>query len=291
LISTRRITSQVCRADLTSPNLSIWRLDRCGRRTRSSLEEYVATMLPDRPRLIYVHGNQRSAEVALERGLELRHELTRNCRDRQPIDWVIWSWQSDREALLVRDARLKAARTEAQGLYLAWLLTHHAAAGQPTGLIGFSFGGRIITGALHALAGGSLSRRTLPTPPIVDAGFDVGLLAPALQTRWISPGGYHERSTQNMDEMVLLYNHRDIALKAYWLVAGRRGVSALGYTGPQCVAPRADGTPLPIRAKDCARTVGSHHSEKQYYQASCCAGKEMSSLIESSLVRQSSPNR
>lgn len=291
LVSTRRITSQACRANLQSPNLSIWRLDRCGRRTRSSLEEYTASMTPDRPRLIYVHGNQRSAEVALQRGLELRRELSQACRDWRPFDWVIWSWQSDREALLVRDARLKATRTEAQGLYLAWLLTHHATADQPTGLIGFSFGGRIVTGALHALAGGTLSGRCLPTPPVVDAGFDVGLLAPAVETRWISTGGYHERAAKNMDQMVLLYNHRDIALKAYWLVAGRRGAKALGYTGPRCVAPRADGTPLPIRAKDCAQAVGPHHRETRYYHAPCGAGREMASLIQSTLVRQTLPNR
>lgn len=280
LISTRHITSTACRANLINPSLHISRLNRCGRTTPSSLEEYLATFDPSRPRVIYVHGNRRSAPLAIERGLNVARELQCNRLDSTPMDFVIWSWQSDRETFAVADARIKAERTDAQGLYLAWLLHHHVAAGQPTALIGFSFGGRIVTGSLHALAGGVLGRRQLPNEPVIAANIDVGLLAPAVQSDWLTSRGYHRMATQNMNRLVLLYNQRDAILKNYWLISRIRGVRALGYTGPTRFAARYDGTVLPVRSHDCSPTVGKAHSEEEYYKRSCYAGREMASLLQ-----------
>lgn len=284
LINTRGITSNSCRADLRSPNLRINRLDRCGRRSPSDLNDYLTSMSADRPRIIYIHGNRRDAATAISQGLWVYRELARRRPGGQAFDWVIWSWPSESETIFLSDAREKAKRTDAQALYLAWLLNHHHASGQPTSLIGFSFGGRVVTGAMHALAGGVVGRRKLEQPAIVGANMDVGLLAPAVDSTWISSCGRHRLATQNMNRLVLLYNHRDYALKYFRLISQVPGSQALGYTGPRSIAPRYDGTRLPIRSKDCANTVGNHHSEKQYYQNACYAGREMASLIESAMV-------
>ncbi len=281
LISTRHITSTACRANLQNPNLRISRLNRCGRVTPSSLDEYLATFDPSRPRVIYVHGNRRSAPLAIERGLDVARELESNRCGQVPMDFVIWSWQSDRETFAITDARIKAERTDAQGLYLAWLLHRHVDAAQPTALIGFSFGGRIVTGSLHALAGGTIGRRRLSEEPVMAANLDVGLLAPAIQSDWLMPHGYHRLATQNMNRLVLLYNQRDAILKNYWLLSRIRGTRALGYTGPTRFAPRYDGSPLPVRSRDCSPTVGKAHSEEDYYKRSCFAGREMATLLTS----------
>ncbi|WP_199169788.1 hypothetical protein [Rhodopirellula bahusiensis] len=283
LISTRHITSSACRANLQNPNFRISRLDRCGRITPSSLDEYLGTFAPNRPRVIYVHGNRRSASLAIERGMGVARELESNRCGHLPMDFVIWSWQSDRETFAISDARIKAERTDAQGLYLAWLLRRHVEAAQPTSLIGFSFGGRIVTGSLHALAGGAIGRRRLNEEPVLAANLDVGLLAPAIQSDWLTPHGYHRLATQNMNRLVLLYNRRDAILKNYWLLSRIRGTSALGYTGPTRFAARYDGSPLPVRSRDCSPTVGKAHSEVDYYERSCYAGREMASLLASSL--------
>ncbi|WDQ15772.1 hypothetical protein [Rhodopirellula sp. P2] len=283
LISTRHITSTACRANLQNPNLHISRLNRCGQTTPSSLDEYIATFDPSRPRVIYVHGNRRSAPLAIQRGLDVARELESNRCAHTPMDFVIWSWQSDRETFAITDARIKAERTDAQGLYLAWLLHRHVEAAQPTALIGFSFGGRIVTGSLHALAGGTIGRRSLSEEPVQAANLDVGLLAPAIQSDWLMPHGYHRLATQNMNRLVLLYNQRDAILKNYWLLTRIRGTRALGYTGPTRFAPRYDGSQLPVRSRDCSPTVGKAHSEEEYYKRSCYAGREMASLLTSSL--------
>ncbi|CAN0372065.1 unnamed protein product, partial [Hapterophycus canaliculatus] len=139
LINTRRISSNSCRMNLRDPNIQFNRLDRCGRSRPSNLADYLATMDPTRPRIIYIHGNRRDAPTAISQGLWVYRELARRRPMQQAFDWVIWSWPSEAESLLLADARKKAERTDAQALYLAWLLNHHHSSNQPTALIGFSF--------------------------------------------------------------------------------------------------------------------------------------------------------
>ncbi len=284
LVNTRSISHHTCSMNLRQPNFRIERLDQCGHRRPSSLDDYLSSMDPSRPRIIYIHGNRRDACKTITQGLYVYRQVACHRHGDQPFDWVIWSWPSDANALLLADAREKAQRTDSQGLYVAWLLREHHLRSQPTGLIGFSFGGRIVSGALHALAGGTLGCRTIGDPAITGANIDVGLLAPAVDTTWMMRRGRHGLASLNMNRLVLLYNHRDIALRFFKLVSRELGGQALGYTGPRCFAPRYDGTALPILAFDCAQMVGNHHSEKLYYEQAGCAGHEMGSLIESTMV-------
>lgn len=283
VIDSRHLTSEACQANLESVALRFSRLSCNGRTTPASMEEYFELMHSSRPVVIYVHGNRMESCDAIERGLFVYRETARYRAGTGPIDWVIWSWPSERAGILVKDAREKADRTDAQGLYLAWLLRRHSAQGLPTALIGYSFGGRVISGALHAMAGGALGRRTLPGDPITGAGYDVGMVAPAIESNWMNTCGYHALATQNIDRLVLLYNQRDAVLKRYWLVERIRGSVALGYSGPKSFALRVDGTRLPVRSRDCSPTVGLRHDEVDYYNRSCHGGREMASLVSGCL--------
>lgn len=285
LVSTRHLSPYVCRANVDDPSFRWYRLDRCGRTEPTDLLNYIATRNTTRPTVIYVHGNRMDSCDAIERGLFVYQQSTRCARVEGPIDWVIWSWPADRRGLLVADAREKARRTEAQGLYLATLLRQHVELGQPTAIIGYSFGARVITGSLHALAGGALLGRRLAGPPVMGANFDVGLIAPALQTDWLSQRGYHRLATQNMDRLTLFFNPRDRALKNYWRIDRMRNATALGFTGPRVFAPRYDGTPLPVQSRNCGAFLGFRHDEEDYYAKPCMAGRQMGLLIDSSLVR------
>jgi hypothetical protein len=218
-------------------------------------------------------------KTAICYGLGIRQQSTR-CRKSGPVDWVIWSWPSAKQGILVHDARRKADRTDTQGLYLSWVLRKHVEASVPTTLIGFSFGSRVITGGLHALAGGKLAGRRLPGSAITDARFDAGLLAPAIESDWMARCGYHSKATQNLDKLVVMYNQRDPVLKRYWLLERVRGNIAMGYSGPRTFAPRADGSKITVRARDCSPFVGKQHSELDYYKKSCRADSEMAALID-----------
>lgn len=277
-ISTRGITSQARCADLDSPNLSVTRIG-APYSTRSSLQEYFDIAGRSEQVVIYVHGNRMDSCDVIPRALSV-YRKTLPCRQNRPIDWVIWSWPSAKVGCPIEDVRVKASRTDAQGLYLAWLLRNHVDHQVPTTLIGYSFGGRVVTGALHALAGGKLSRRGIPNPPVTEMRFDVGLVAPAIESQWMSRNGYHQLATQNLDRLLVLYNRRDAVLKRYWLIDRVRGSMALGYSGPRSFAPRADGSKISLIARDCSVAVGRDHRELNYYDNNCRAGSVMAQLID-----------
>ena len=283
LISTRRLTNSICDANLECPPLAVYRMSPCGRCCPSTLEAYLAARGPDRPAVVYVHGNRMTAAATIQRGLGVYRSTSKRRLD-SPIDWVVWSWPSEKETFLVHDFRLKARRTDVQGLYLAWLLREHYRRSQPTGMIGYSFGGRVITGSLHALAGGSLRGRTLPGPAVQGANIDAGLVAPAIENDWMGPRGYHGRSVKNLDRLFLLYNHRDAVLKRYWWLDRIRGSVALGYSGPKSFALRADGSKLSVCSRDCSSYLGLAHTETDYYTSSCNAGATMANLIHDTLI-------
>ena len=279
LMNTRGITSNAACADLQSPMISVSRLDLCGRMSPSSMEDYLTSLSQSPAVVLYAHGNRLKSAEAIRRGLTV-YRRTRALRTNAPIDWVIWSWPSQQESILAKDARIKASRADTQGLYMAWVLRHHAEIGVPTAMIGYSFGGRVITGALHAAAGGTLAGRLLDGQGVTGMQINTGLVAPAIEDDWMHDCGYHSEATKNLNRLVLLYNHRDVVLKRYWLINRVRGEMALGFSGPKSFAARIDGTPLPVLSRDCAPTVGRHHSEMDYYSKSCRAGEKMSALID-----------
>lgn len=277
LVSTRHLTADCCRASLVEIPFRMWRIDG-GTVCEIDQHDYLASVSPERPVVFYVHGNRMPVCEVVNRSSMIRNRI-RMRGARGPIDWMIYSWPSEKEMIGVKDFRLKADRCDAQGLYLASFLRHHVQASVPMAMIGYSFGARVTTGALHALAGGALSGRQLPEPPLTGANVRVGLVAPAIESKWLGDNGYHGCATKNMDELVLLYNRRDVVLKRYWLLERIRRDTALGYSGPTIFANRVDGTRLPVRSRDCASIVKLRHSEMDYYQGGCNAGVDMARLI------------
>ena len=278
MISTRSLTSSTCNVDLNSPDLRISQLDCNGKSSPVALDDYLTALTPDRQVVVYVHGNRISSNEVVNRSFSVYRNIARY-NDNRPVDWVIWSWPSAKQGILMHDARRKASRTDAQGLYLAWLLRKQVKQGESTKMIGFSFGSRVITGALHSLAGGKLGGRLLPGPPTTGIPIDAGLVAPAIDSHWLSDKGYHSLATKNLDQLAVLYNRRDAILKRYWLIDRVRGRVALGSTGPRSFAPRADGSKLPIVARDYSSYIGLRHDELDYYTKSRHAGNIMSNLI------------
>lgn len=280
LISTRHLTSDACQANLEAPALHVQRIDACGRAIPATLDQYFNEADPAAMEVIYVHGNRMPACEAVNRGRLVYHRTVRyQTINRRPIRWLIWSWPSERQGLALRDVRIKAQRTDAQSLYLAWLLREQIRRGMTPKLIGFSFGGRVATGSLHALAGGSVGGRRLPGDHQLGAGIAVGLLAPAIGSDWLAAGRQHGLATQNISHLTLLYNESDAVLKRFGLLDPVGNVEAMGYEGPRSFAPRADGSQLPVAARDCSNTLGRRHSEADYYSGRCEAGRYMMAML------------
>ncbi len=277
-ISSRQITSDAYLANVESPDLSVTRLDPIGNRQSTSLDDFFAQLEPGRPVVLHVHGNRLTECEAIARGLFVYRNVT-PCLPYPAIDFLVFTWPSERLGLPIRDGRRKAQMTEAEGLYLAWFLRELVQRDLSVTVIGYSFGARVVTGALHTLAGGHLSGRRLPGPTIRGAELAVGLVAPALEANWLDRGQYHGLASQNMSDLAVLYNSKDAILKRYWLITSATRGGALGYSGPKRIALGYDGQRVPLVMRDCARFLGIGHSEIDYYARGCRIGPTLARLI------------
>ena len=140
--------------------LDYWRLDDRCQWVAADAKTFRASDDPAVPTVVSIHGNRTDADDAVEKGWNIYQSI--RAQSDRPLRYVIWSWPADREFRRNGpDVRLKAAYSDVEAWYLAqWLAQFRP--GVRVSLIGHSFGPRIITGALHLLAGGQLAGRGLP---------------------------------------------------------------------------------------------------------------------------------
>jgi hypothetical protein len=263
-----------------SPDFGVQRRLADGSWATSSIAEFIAADDAALPTCFVIHGNQTDAGLAKAQGMRAYRALTASLPAEQPLRFVIWSWPSDRIHGILKDVRIKAARTTAEGIYLGWTL-HQLNPQTPVSLVGFSFGARIATGGLHVLAGGSLNGYslppTLPLPPGEGRGegngnaafpsrvpFRAILVAPALHNYWLADGQYHGRALEIVDDLLLVKNSCDSALKRYRFVDTSRRADALGYTGPAGWSPHYSK----LRQVDACCDLGKAHDWELYLASS-----------------------
>jgi hypothetical protein len=222
----------------------------------SDLESFLA-FDPAVPTLIFVHGNQITPSDAKREGLAVYRRIMQYGSDGPPIRFVIVSWPSSRVGGLLRDVRVKATRTDPAGCQLAWLLDQMPSE-TPVSLVGFSFGARIITASLHLLAGGHLGHLQLAERVHPDRStVNVVLMAAALHAHWLGEGQYHGLAMTQVNQMLLVNNCSDPAMRYYHLAfPGRGRPHALGLRGPTRMS--ADQR-MKVQMRDVSR-YGSQHN-------------------------------
>jgi hypothetical protein len=238
---------------------------------RTDLDSFLA-FDPAVPTVIFVHGNQITEGDAKHEGLAIYRRMIDHGADAERIRFVIFSWPSSKVGRLLQDVRIKAGRTGPAGHQLAWLLDQMPAE-TPVSLVGFSFGARIITGALHIVAGGRLNgslalhERNNPERAPVQAV----LIAPALHAHWLGKGQFHGLAMTQVSEMLMLNNCQDRAMKFYhFLTPGRGGPQALGLRGATRLS--ADYA-AKIHYRDVSGYVGSQHDLFRYLCVPGAAGQ------------------
>jgi pimeloyl-ACP methyl ester carboxylesterase len=185
----------------------------------------------------------------------------------EPVRFVVWSWPSDQIHGQVRDVRAKAARTNGEAFYLAWFMSQ-LDPGASANVLGYSFGARVATGALHLLGGGELAGRTLPTGPTPRVR--VALLAAAVHSHWLQPGACHGAALSQMDRLLIQYNSCDPYLKHYQFIEKHARPAALGYLGM-----RADeAASVWLEQRDVCAIVGKSHAQIRYF-TSCTLTREI----------------
>jgi hypothetical protein len=266
LVSTRR--APPCRPDRGEERLQYWHLGAEKRWVPAELSGLLAADDPAVPTCVFVHGNRADCRQAVHMGWGLYQCLAREAS--RPFRFVIWSWPADRvRGTNFRDLRVKACRSDVESWYLArWL--RGIDRDVPVSLIGYSFGARVITGALQLLAGGEVAGRRLPERRAwaVRAPVRAVLVAGALDNTWLLPGRRNGLVLSQLQRVLVTRNARDPALRWYHAMYGLHGPDPIGYTGP--VGSSRLGTQrrrIELLCLD--RSVGRNHGWEAYVRVPC----------------------
>jgi hypothetical protein len=213
--------------------LNYWRLSPDDTWLPSDEGAFRAADAPGVPTCIFVHGNRAEWQDAVEAG-GLAYWRVKQQAAGRPFRFVIWSWPSEQVAKRNRpDAQEKALRSDVQAVYLAQWLDRFPPE-TPLSLIGYSFGARIVTGAMHRLGGEETAVQTLPLRTRRLAPVRAVLVAAALDQHWLLPGHCHGSALRQLEQVLITVNNCDPALRWYSRLWGRRGPEALGYAGLGC---------------------------------------------------------
>ncbi|MEO0529338.1 MAG: hypothetical protein AAF266_02045 [Planctomycetota bacterium] len=221
----------------------------------------VGSIDPTLPVIFYIHGNQIDSCEAPSRGRDVYRRLVRCAADDRPIQFVVFSWASGKVKGLLRDYREKAARTRPVAWQLAWVLDR-LPAGSQVGLIGYSYGARVSSGAAHLLAGGSLSGlRYDGCTTCGVTSMRAVFMAAAYDACWNSRRGYHRHTLDKIDTLLATVNPRDPAMKYYKWVPSYGDPPALGGVGPKGLDAEQASR---VRLKHVAGSVGRSHDLYDY---------------------------
>ncbi len=258
LVSTRGLSTPRCRVGCTT--LPCVRRRVQGRWKDATVDEFVAESPTERTTCFYIHGNRMSANDACQQGMQVYRKLAA-CDP--TIRFVIWSWPSDKVVGLVRDARIKERRADAESLYLACFLTRIPPSSRVS-LVGYSFGGRTVAGALQLLAGGRApggNRLPVAKVPTIRCV----MLASAAPSTWFAPSAPYGLWPLVCDQMYSIYNTSDPVLKLYRLTSKQTTIEPMGYRGvPRSLLGDHAGRIVQCNVAD---SVGHSHAFDRYWRS------------------------
>ncbi len=213
--------------------------------------------------IIYTHGNWMTADNTRGRGSYVYNRVSQ--RANEPIRFIIYSWPSQRDGRPIRDVYEKAERSNTDTYYFAHLLSRVPAQSQ-LGILGFSFGGRVVGGGLHMVSGGSYEGRR--SPVWTQARYvRVSFLAPAFDRTWLSEKREYGLALSHVQSLINIYNSKDPVLRRFRFLDRVTTPIAAGFSGiadPRATEPLAEDSR--IEQFDCGCDVGSSHDEMNYYR-------------------------
>lgn len=256
VVSTRGLPG-ICRLP-ESVNLRVERLRADGSMwDRSDLAGLLDE--PDRPVMVFIHGNRYAPSEARQQGLELARRAA-VCGG-AGMRTVIYSWPSEQQGILLKDGRSKYERAFSEGHYLAWLLGQFEP-GRPVAIVGYSYGAIITLEAIEDLVIAERSGTATVRPWTSRPGaVNVVLIAAAVRCDALAPRGPYREAVNRLDRLTLLVNSTDDALRFFPLLDCSQRADALGYVGmPRSWMPAT----VQFSSADAANVVGRTHGFQHY---------------------------
>lgn len=239
----------------------------------STIEELLAhnVATPTNRLVVYVHGNWMTYSNAICRARIVYGKLTRYTKE--PLTFIAYTWPSEKRQGFARDVYAKKARTETDAFYLGQFM-QNLHSDLPTGVLAFSFGGRVAGGMLHLLGGGKLEGRSLCASDALEI-YRLSLYAPAFDRTALTPSGTYSLALERVEKAVNLYNSSDPVLRRFKFIergspiaAGFAGLMATGrITRDSGSAGKPLSDEIKIVQYDC-RGIGRSHFELDYLSCS-----------------------
>jgi hypothetical protein len=206
---------------------------------------------PGMPTLITVHGHRTDEFWARRRGKQAYQALVGNRPEVPPTRLVVWAWPSEESpgSGPFRNFSEKEARTQVDGYWLGYFLSHLPADCDPV-LLTYSLGTQVSLTGLSHLAGAGSGR-----------DFRVLAIAPVMRCDWPHDNFESIAGPSAIRQLVIIRNEDDVALCAF-----RAWCRLNGYGG------KADGTDVLARSVpasmqfDVAAVHGREHNFVGYVQ-------------------------
>jgi hypothetical protein len=247
-----------CATLAAAESLQVWQHENKMWQPRT-IADFYATDSAEVVTAAYIHGNRIDAGQANADGLAVYFQLVGKYDHLRATRFVIYSWPSDQIKGVLKDVRSKAYRADEEAFLLSRFLTRMNK-DVPVGLIGFSYGARIILGGLHLQGGGSFGGRA--TEPGQGQPIRAALWAAAEHNDWPLPGHAHGQALGMADHWFITINGCDPALARYHMLDKCAKPCALGYAG------LAGGLPPDLARRvefmNVSNIVGSSHEMPLY---------------------------
>ncbi len=210
----------------------VHRIDHCGSLHTTGLAQLARSITPGVPVCIKVHGSFVSLDDVIQEA-PLLHRWLQFASGGQPFHQIDFSWPSSYPLLptIKCDSTYLGRRAARNGWYLAEFI-RYIPPECPICLVGHSHGCRVISSALHLMAGGSVQGKEHPSSRATGRRIRVIFTAAAIKHDWLNPDERYERALCSAQCILNLRDRHDPALLVYPLrhPFSGRSLAITGFT-------------------------------------------------------------
>ncbi len=201
--------------------------------------------------VVHVHGNFTDYGWSIERGFSVYRNGIAGVPSRQPVRFIIWSWSSEREAIPIRDFKIKTDWSVVEGYRLSQFFQSACIADSV--LIGYSMGAQAALTSLVDL------QRSQPGVK----HWRLLLIAPAIAPEFCNDQG-NTAFDQSISMATILTNCKDRALKNARRVYRLQHQPAIDQFG---LASSLALSPEKLQVIEMSSEVGPRHLMVRYCQS------------------------
>lgn len=262
IVSTRSSTQQIETGQAC--HYDVFRFAPARSANQSSLEELVSSLQPGVPVCLMAHGSFVTWESMLKDSA-CTNQWLRSAAPCQPMHLIFYTWSSEADGCIPQlQANKMGRRATLNGFYLADLVSR-ISLDHPICLIGHSHGTRMVSAALHSMAGGVVSGKQFAGGPQPLRKIRVVFAAAAIDHDWLNPNERFGLALCPAEAVINLKNQHDFPLLFYPLRRpfATRAMAVSGFT-------RSDRQQLgsgneKIVDYDVTELVGFGHIWSHYY--------------------------